>query len=116
MCVDIDGGVPMNGNRIQITACNGTIAQVWTALTDGSLRVVGYCLRIAGNQTAAGTPVESWTCDGSAAQRWTLADNRIVNPGTGLCLAAPSGADRTELVVAVCNGSAGQTWTLPPLV
>jgi len=117
LCVDIDGGVPMNANRIQVVGCNGTAAQWWTAETDASLRVVGYCLRIENDRTTAGTPVECWTCDESPSQRWTFAGDRIVNPGTGLCLTAPGpvGTAWVQLTAQRCDGSANQSWRPPPV-
>jgi hypothetical protein len=115
-CMDLDGGVSFNGNRVQIWPCNGTVAQTVTAGTDGTLRLVDLCLRGLGGAMTAGTRLEAWTCDGQSAQQWRFVDGRIVNPGTGLCVDTEDRGSSagTPLVVAVCDGGATQRWTPPP--
>lgn len=118
-CIDIDGGVPVDGNRIQLWACNGTKAQIWTATPSGTLQVVGYCLRIKGGSAAMGLPVEAWTCDANAAaQQWKFVAGRLINPASGLCLTSPNDAtaNGTQLIIATCGSSPGQQWTTPPLM
>src|SRR5437899_1582592 len=44
-CVDNNGAITGNGNRIQLFECNGTVAQIWIFEPDGTLRVQGKCLR-----------------------------------------------------------------------
>jgi hypothetical protein len=118
MCLDVNGGVPADGNHVQLWGCNGTPAQTWTGGTDGTLRVVGSCLRISDNATTSGSMVEIWTCDGSSSQQWRFTNGTLVNPSTGLCLTSPSDstAQGTHLTVAVCAAKPGQRWTAPPPV
>ncbi len=118
-CLDIDGGVGMDGNRVQIWACNGTDAQVFTAVPDGTLQVVNYCLRIKNDVAAAGVPVEAWTCDAKdAAQQWRFTGGRLVNPASGLCLTSPNDNTTagTQVEVAACGPAPGQRWSTPPLL
>ena len=118
MCIDLDGRVAINGNRIQIWTCNGTPAQVWAAGIDGTLQVLGLCMRIEGNSIAPGALVEAWTCDGQPSQEWRFSAGRLVNPGTGLCLESPDDAttDGTRPRIASCAANPGQHWTAPPPV
>ncbi len=95
LCLDDNGATSADGNRIQVWGCNTTAAQVFTLATDGTLQVVGKCLRVAGTELAAGAAVELFTCAaGAPAQQWRLLPSGTLVLAAGaagrwLCLANP---------------------------
>lgn len=111
LCLDLNGGVPVDGNHVQVFTCNGTDAQRWTVATDGTLRVVGKCAA----PVADGT-VHITGCGGGSAGQWRQGKSRsLVNVGTGQCLTDPRGGAQSGsgVQVSACTGAAGQQWTLP---
>ncbi len=105
LCLDDNGAISAEHNKIQMWGCNTTSAQIWTIATDGTFQVVGRCLRIT-DSGAAGSRVELFSCDpGAAVQQWRLLPSAaIVNPASGLCLTNP-GASQTsgaQVVVQSC--------------
>jgi predicted alpha-1,2-mannosidase len=115
-CVDDAGSGTSNGTAIQIYTCNGTSAQTWKVVPDGTLQVLNDCMDVTNGATTAGTKVQLHTCNGTQAEQWQKdASGEIVNPASGLCLTdASNGAtNKTQLTIAACAGSAGQRWTVP---
>jgi hypothetical protein len=115
LCVDDNGAVSPNGNKIQMYDCNGTVAQAWTWEPDGTLRVVGKCMRSSG--TAAGSLIELWDCDGSPGEVWHgTRHSGIVDADSNLCLDDPgaSTTDGTQLDLATCVFTPGQQWQMQP--
>jgi glucoamylase len=116
-CIDDAGAATVNGNAIQIFACNGTNAQSWTWNSDdGTLRVIGKCMDVTGGATVNGTLVQLFDCNGTGAQEWRWRNqSSLVNPQSGRCLDVPNGstADRTQLDIFDCNGTTAQVWYLP---
>jgi GH25 family lysozyme M1 (1,4-beta-N-acetylmuramidase) len=124
-CLNDVGNRSANGTQADIWTCNGSAAQRWVSVPDGTLRVHGKCL--AAPATAGTAKVELKTCTGAAAQQWWLTYPRSIsaslgatptalrNPASGLCLADPgrSRANGTRVVAGPCNGSKDQAWTLP---
>jgi ricin-type beta-trefoil lectin protein len=110
LCLDLTGALPFDDNRIQVFDCNGTNAQTWTLATDGTLRVMGKCALIVGDNS-----VRIVACDGRTTAQWQASDSLLVNKANGKCLTDPSGGSRagTPVVVSTCGGSAGQRWSLP---
>jgi 3D (Asp-Asp-Asp) domain-containing protein len=111
LCLDLNGGVAIDGNHVQVFTCNGTDAQRWTLATDGTLRVVGKCA-----QTIADGTVHITTCNTGAATQWRQGKSRaLVNVGTGTCLTDPRSGSQSGsgAQVAACTGAAGQQWSLP---
>jgi serine/threonine-protein kinase len=107
-CLDDQAARTVNGNPVQSFPCNNTPAQRWTAGADGTLRVIGQCLRATG-----GDVVQIWACDASAAGRWRpRAGGGLVNVATGKCLDG-TGDPNARPVLRGCNGSANQRWKLP---
>ncbi|MGI5404649.1 ricin-type beta-trefoil lectin domain protein [Streptomyces sp. CA-135486] len=47
-CLDACGNSGANGTRAALWTCNGSAAQFWTAHPDGTLRINGGCLDVAG--------------------------------------------------------------------
>ncbi|HUY51736.1 MAG TPA: ricin-type beta-trefoil lectin domain protein [Streptosporangiaceae bacterium] len=115
MCVDDKSDSTTNGNPVVIWSCDGHAAQKWTAEPDGTVRLAGKCLNIAG--TASGAGVNLYSCNGSAAQQWQLgadgAGQWLKNPQSGLCLSDPSdtAASGAQLVIGACSASdPGTAW------
>ncbi|NUQ99598.1 MAG: lectin [Streptomyces sp.] len=115
-CVDDAGSGTSNGTAVQIYTCNGTSAQSWKVVPDGTLQVLNDCMDVTNGATTAGTKVQLHTCNGTQAEQWQKdASGEIVNPASGLCLTdASNGAtNKTQLTIAGCAGSTGQRWTVP---
>ncbi|GIM88432.1 ricin-type beta-trefoil lectin domain protein [Paractinoplanes toevensis] len=110
LCLDLNGGVAIAFNHIQVTDCNGTAAQRWTLATDGTLRVQGMCALILGDDT-----VHIVGCDGRTTARWRTSGQLIINAANDKCLTDPaSGATAgTAVTVTTCNGRANERWSLP---
>ena len=102
-----------SSTAIDLATCTGKSNQSWTAVQDGSIRVLGHCL------AASGTHVLLYTCDGSIADQWRAGtDGSLVDARYGTCLNGPSGAavNGTKPTLATCTGSASkvnQHWTRP---
>ncbi len=111
-CLDVNGGVPADGNQVQMFDCNRTDAQTWTLAVDGTLRVVGRCAQEIGNALVAISG-----CDSRAAQQWRAGPNgTLVNLNSDNCLTDPdhSAADFTRVTVTRCTGAdSAQRWALP---
>ncbi|MFD9339090.1 LamG-like jellyroll fold domain-containing protein [Streptomyces sp. NPDC060028] len=113
-CLDVDHQGTANGTKVQVYACNGTVAQGWTLMSDGSIRALGRCLDVNGNGVSDGTIVQLWSCNGTGAQKWTLgASGSLVNPSSGKCLDDPNASTTpgTQMVIFTCNGTVAQNWT-----
>ncbi|MGW1747557.1 lectin [Streptomyces sp. NPDC002092] len=114
-CVDDAGSGTSNGTAIQIYTCNGTSAQTWKVVPDGTLQVLNDCMDVTNGATASGTKVQLHTCNGTQAEQWQKdASGEIVNPVSGLCLTDSSNGatNKTQLTIASCAGSAGQRWAV----
>jgi hypothetical protein len=111
LCLDLNGGVPVDDNHIQVFTCNGSFAQRWTLATDGTLRVVGRCA-----QVTADTTVHIIGCDDRSQAQWRVTGgDTLVNVATGECLTDPGGGARSGAGVRVtaCAGAGSQRWNLP---
>ncbi|AGZ42667.1 RICIN domain-containing protein [Actinoplanes friuliensis] len=110
LCLDLNGGVPFDGNHVQVYDCNSSVAQIWTLATDGTLRVLNMCAFAAGDST-----VHIVGCDGRTPAQWRSRDGSLVNVATGGCLTDPSTGTRsgTGVRVAACTGGRDQGWNLP---
>jgi ricin-type beta-trefoil lectin protein len=110
LCLDLNGGVPVDDNHVQVFDCNGTDAQRWTLAADGTLRVVGKCALVVGDGT-----VHIVSCDGRTTARWRIAGRTLVNAANARCLTDPAAGTRAGAGVTVtrCSGSAEQSWNLP---
>ena len=109
LCLDLNGGVPADGNHVQVFVCNGSDAQRWTLAADGTLRVAGKCAQVIADST-----VHIVGCDNRPAAQWRAGPNRsLVNAGR--CLTDPRAgtASGTGVLVTACTGAPGQQWSLP---
>jgi large repetitive protein len=111
-CVDDSGSQTANGTKVQIFTCNGTAAQNWTMMPDGSVRAFGKCLDLSGYGTTNGTKVQLWDCTGATNQVWQAYNGGLRNPVSGRCLDDPSSSttDGTQFQLYDCNGSNAQLW------
>ncbi|MET9911970.1 ricin-type beta-trefoil lectin domain protein [Streptomyces sp. NPDC006476] len=116
-CLDVANGSSANGTAADIAACNGSNAQQWSSLSDGTLRALGKCLDATGRGTANGTKIEVWDCNGGGNQQWQAYNGGYRNPASGRCLDDPgsSTTDGTQLVLWDCHGGANQQWTALPI-
>jgi hypothetical protein len=115
-CVDDRDSNTSDYNPVQVYTCNGTDAQKWTEVPDGTLQVFGDCMDVHASGTTSGTLVDLYTCNGTGAQIWEQnSAGELVNPESGLCLTDSSGdgTNSTQLTIATCTGDTGQIWTLP---
>ena len=115
-CVDITNGNSADGTPLQLYTCNGTAAQSWTVVGDGTLRADGKCMDVRNGATTAGTVVQLYSCNGTPAQSWLYrADRTLQNTKSGLCLDAKGGssADGTPLIIWTCTANQNQLWNLP---
>jgi predicted alpha-1,2-mannosidase len=119
-CVDVDKSGTTNGTKVDIYGCNGTNAQKWTILGDGTVRAFGMCLDATSSGISNGTLVDLYTCNGTPAQRWTFdaTTGALDNPESGKCLDDPgsSTTNGTQLQLYTCNTTAAQRWTPPTSV
>jgi GH25 family lysozyme M1 (1,4-beta-N-acetylmuramidase) len=112
-CLDDPSSRTVSGTAIDLATCTGKSNQSWTAVQDGSIRVLGHCL------AASGTHVLLYTCDGSIADQWRAGtDGSLVDARYGTCLNGPSGAavNGTKPTLVTCTNSASkvnQHWTRP---
>ena len=117
MCLDDLGNQAANGTKVVLSTCDGTPEQAWQGNTDGTWRINGKCLDVEHGATATGSAVDVYSCNGTKAQQWHLVPAgtgiSLVNPGSGLCLAAPGDttAEGTQLVINTCSpGDPGISW------
>lgn len=90
----------------RVRACNGTAAEMWRIMPDGTLRSAKECLA----QTGTGAALAK--CGSTDSQRWryTLLGN-LINRGSHLCLTGPADG---RLAVRPCGHNlASQIWALP---
>lgn len=110
LCLDLTNAIPIDGNSIQVFDCNQSAAQVWTLADDGTLRVMGKCALLVGDDT-----VHLTGCDRRTTALWRVGDGRtLINAANDRCLTDPSSGarPRTTVVVVRCTGAANQSWTL----
>lgn len=115
LCLDDHGSATTAGNKIDINTCNGSSAEDWTANSNGTLEVLGNCLDVSGNGTAANTVIVLEPCSTSTAgEIWHPGTRGTwVNPHSGDCLADPANSTTTatQLEIQVCSpGTTGQSW------
>ncbi|MEU4625618.1 RICIN domain-containing protein [Actinoplanes sp. NPDC023801] len=112
-CIDIPGGVPNAGSRLQTWDCNGTDAQKWTFQPDGTLRAMGKCMDPAGGALTNGTPIQLTDCNTNPVQRFTLTSARtLLNVSSGRCVDIKDwvGSNGAVLQLWDCAGTANQIW------
>ena len=126
-CLNDVGNKSANGTQADIWTCNGSTAQQWTYVKDGTLRIHGKCLVPPSSSPASGAKAVLAACTGAPVQQWWLTYPRSINaslgaipitlrnPASGMCLSDTgfSTGNGTRVVVGSCNGFKNQAWTLP---
>jgi hypothetical protein len=93
-------------------------SEQWTAYSDGTLRINGKCLDVAGRSTQIGAMVGLWACDASPSQRWQISQvssnpfGPIVGLGSNNVLTDPGGSsiNGTQLQMGVNHGDQSGPW------
>lgn len=119
-CVDLPNASTTNGNRLQLWDCNGTSAQQWQFMPDGTVRSgvnTNKCIDLPGWNTADGTPIQIYDCNGGSNQQWTAVNNTIQGFG-GKCIDDPGAVttNGTKLQYWDCNGWGNQSFSVAPNV
>ncbi|MEY9936439.1 discoidin domain-containing protein [Streptacidiphilus sp. MAP5-3] len=113
----LDATATGNSTAVQLQSCNGSAEQAWTWNGDGTVSVLGKCLRTSGGSAATGTPVELASCDaGTPGQHFAhLPDGTIYSSPSGKCLAVQGTvANGAGVGLASCDpAQADQEWTAP---
>jgi chitinase len=130
-CVDVNAASKSSGAVVQQFACNGTAAQAFQVIDEGSgwFKLLntnsGLAVDVIGASTANGTHIQQYADNGTGAQRFSIsvADSNdttafeIVNQTSGKCLDDTDWgtADRTPLQQWSCAGSTNQTFRFYPV-
>jgi chitinase len=125
-CVDINAASTANSAQVQQYACNGTGAQSFMVIDEGSgwYKVLnsnsGKAIDIASASTANGANVQQYTDNGTGAQRFSIVPTdsddptafSIMNQTSGKCLDIEdwSTADRGALQQWSCTGGLNQSF------
>jgi beta-glucanase (GH16 family) len=113
-CIDIPGANPVDGARLQMYDCNGTVAQKWTFNADGSVSAMGKCVDAQAAGTSNGTPIQLYTCNGTGAQKFTLTGaGDLVNPQSNRCVDIKdwNSNNGAQLQLWDCSGGSNQKWS-----
>jgi GH25 family lysozyme M1 (1,4-beta-N-acetylmuramidase) len=112
-CVDDPSSKTANWTPVDLVTCGGKSNQTWTAVQDGTIRVLGHCL------TASGIGVYLFACNNTISEQWKAGSfGSIVSARYGTCLnGSPGGvAEGTKLTTASCQNTASkvnQHWSRP---
>jgi len=114
LCLDDKFSIVAPGAVVWVWGCNGTGAQTWSVMSDGTIRHAGLCLGAVGAGTASRTKVDLQTCNGGAGQRWDTRHWRVNydNPGAVNQVLDDTafGGWGTPLEIFTSNGGANQSW------
>jgi parallel beta-helix repeat protein len=120
LCVDVSGGVFVNGASLALANCNGASGQQWTPTSAGEYRTgpgLGYCVDTFNASSVDGTKVFLWNCYDSPSQYWTrTAAGELKNYG-GKCAQTVGNKVKSgvTLEISTCTGSAKQKWNAPAI-
>jgi chitinase len=125
-CIDINAASTADGGNVQQYACNGTGAQSFNVVDEGSgwYKLLnsnsGKAVDVAAASTANGANVQQYTDNGTAAQRFSIAPAdtsdptafALMNETSGKCLdvANWSTADKGNIQQWSCTGGANQSF------
>ena len=123
-CIDVSGGSSANGANIQLYTSNGTHAQKFTLVSEGSgcytIRTsFGKYLDVSGGCSLPGTNVQQYSGNGTNAQKWRICGNSdgtvtfISACGENvLDLSGGLAEDGDNIAIWSYNGSGAQRWRL----
>jgi streptogrisin C len=112
-CIDVPGASFVDGARLQMWDCNGTVAQRWT-FTGGMVQAGGKCMDVAGASTADGTAIQLVGCNGNQAQQFVLTSaGDLVSVLANKCvdIAGADSSTGAKLLLWPCHGGANQKWS-----
>jgi Ricin-type beta-trefoil lectin domain/Putative Ig domain len=116
-CLLDPGNRTASGTHVQIGNCVSGATQRWTVVADGTIRVNGRCLDIAGSGSAAGKQLQLTSCgNANPRQLWSQGtDGELINPASGLCLTDPGSSRKNGAVptMGACHVRSYEQWTLP---
>lgn len=117
-CLDADlNGGGVNGNKVQVWACNGSTQQEWVTnpgvgggVELESAQFPGMCLDADVNGGGAnGTKVQLWQCNGQSQQSWVSFPNDLAIYNVRFFNGGNTVLDRDINVPG--NGARAQLWT-----
>jgi hypothetical protein len=116
-CLLDPGNKTANGTHVQIANCASGTTERWTVASDGTVRVNGHCLDIAGSGSSMGRQLQLSSCgNANPRQLWTQGtDGELINPASGLCLTDPGSSKNNGTVptMSACHVKSAEQWTLP---
>ncbi|MEW5630792.1 RICIN domain-containing protein [Streptomyces hydrogenans] len=73
-CLDVTGGATAAGSTLGYYACNGSPAQQFIPMADGSVLhpASNRCLDLPWADTTNGTRLQIYDCNGTLAQKWSV--------------------------------------------
>ncbi|HXH80799.1 family 16 glycosylhydrolase [Nocardioides sp.] len=114
-CLDVTSGSVANSAKLQLWDCNGSGAQQWQQMADGSLRnpASGRCVDSPSGSTANGARLQIWDCNGSAAQVFRVGGtppptNTLLSQGRPTTSSTNENAGTTANLAT--DGSTGTRW------
>jgi hypothetical protein len=110
-CIDVVDGRRSAGTALQIWDCNTFAQQRWEFWSDGTLRVMGFCMAVGGSQDGATLRIQG--CNGGAAQRFNLnGAYDLVNIAADKCVDVKDHqtGNGARLQLWSCSGEANQKW------
>ena len=114
-CIDVPNSDFADGKRLQLWDCNGSGAQKWDFVGDGTVRAGGKCMDVAWANTANGTAIQLANCSGNKAQQFTLSGaGDLVSILANKCVdvTGNNSASGTPLQLWECSGNPNQKWRL----
>ncbi|MFF0683807.1 ricin-type beta-trefoil lectin domain protein [Streptomyces tendae] len=103
-----------DGTRLQIWDCDGSSSQKIDFRSDGTARMYGLCMDLAGASDGSGTPVQLARCNGGWAQEFKVNKSHdLVNTVIGKCvdITDKHTANGTKLQLWTCYGTDNQKWS-----
>jgi hypothetical protein len=119
-CLDVVGGLSVEGAAIDMADCNGSAGQQWSFTPIGEIRALGKCLALTDDGTGNGTAARLYTCTPYAptpsvpqhpTTLWSIsASGAITTQGKCLDVTGWGTASGTPIQVWDCAGSTNQKW------
>ncbi|MFF8572647.1 ricin-type beta-trefoil lectin domain protein [Streptomyces sp. NPDC015408] len=110
----ISASAAKDGTRLQIWDCDGSSSQKIDFRSDGTARMYGLCMDLAGASDGSGTPVQLARCNGGWAQKFKVNKSHdLVNTVIGKCvdITDKHTANGTKLQLWTCYGTDNQKWS-----
>ena len=113
-CLENPNNSTTNGNKVEISSCDGDADQQWTVESDYKIETGnGMCLGAdGGGDAAVGAAVWVWVCP--AGLSWQPNYPQRLSPErAGICLGVSGTTSGSETEISSCGTAASQQWTLP---